>query len=90
MNELDIKQIQKILSISYPTALSYMHEHGKSNGKKWTVDASKVEARIAYQQEQLNGMKQALAECLMSSVIKVRGHGEGAALLTQRPPEREL
>lgn len=57
---LDVKDIQHILDLSYPTALGLAQKHGTMSGGKWLLTEEFVDRQIDEKARQVEKMRQRL------------------------------
>ena len=57
---LDIKDVEHILGISYPTALAYAKKHGEYIDGKWYFTSATIAARIKAEKTRVAKMEERL------------------------------
>lgn len=67
---LTIKQIQKILDMSYPTALALAQSTGTAIDGKWFVPDEAVASRIASEKQRVEKMEQRLRLELAVNILQ--------------------
>ena len=65
---LTIKQVEKILGMSYPTALQFAQEHGEQVERKWVVPAEAVRSVLAQRSFELQAQMRRFDELTQVAV----------------------